>query len=190
MTDLAEMQRSSAPRKGDWIQTYTGRQFWPLDPSWRDVVIEDIAHALSMLCRYGGHCKRFYSVAEHSVLLSRAMEPKHKLWALLHDATEAYLIDLPRPIKNFMPIYQEAEMRIEAAIIAQFALSPEMPAMVKLADRRILMDERAANMRNAPSKWTTDTTPLGVTLQFWSPEQAEAEFLSDFRALQKEMLHG
>jgi hypothetical protein len=70
----------SIAERGDWIQTATGRPFWPIDPRPEDIDIEDIAHALSMLCRFGGHCLRFYSVAEHSVLLSQYVAPEHKLW--------------------------------------------------------------------------------------------------------------
>ena len=66
-------------RKGDWMQTYTGRQFWPIDPRANEVHIEDIAHALSMMCRYNGHCRTFYSVAEHSVLVSQHVPPEHAL---------------------------------------------------------------------------------------------------------------
>ena len=82
-------------RRGGWIQTYTGRQFWPLDPRIEDIDIHDIAHALSHQCRYSGHCLRFYSVAEHSVLLSHHVAGEHMLWALLHDAWEAYLAAIP-----------------------------------------------------------------------------------------------
>ena len=69
-------------RKGGWIQTYTGRQFWPMDPRSHEVFIEDIAHSLSMMCRYAGHCERFYSVAEHSILLARHVSYENKLAAL------------------------------------------------------------------------------------------------------------
>lgn len=104
-------------RSGDWIQTATGGQFWPMDPQPDEIDINDIAHALAMLCRFGGHCLRFYSVAEHSVLLSHAVPPEHALWALLHDATEGYLVDMPRPIKAFLPGYKEAEAGIVRAVI-------------------------------------------------------------------------
>lgn len=84
-------------RRGDWMQTYTGRQFWPLDPLPEDVFIEDIAHALSMQCRYAGHVTRFYSVAEHSVLIARCAPPEAKLYALLgaSDAFEQFINNTP-----------------------------------------------------------------------------------------------
>lgn len=163
--------------RGDWIQTAMGHQFWPIDPRASEIVPEDIAHALSMLCRFGGHCLRFYSVAEHSVLLARAVAPDHRLWALLHDATEAYLVDVPRPLKPFLVGYREAEDKIALAVCERFGLPVQMPAAVKAADTRILTDERQQNMAPAPKPWSTDTEPLGVTLQFWSPSQARDEFL-------------
>lgn len=114
------MGSNNSRLRGDWIQTYSGRAFYPLAPYPQDVCIEDIAHALSQLCRFGGHCRRFYSVAEHSVLLSRVVVPEFQLWALLHDASEAYLVDVPRPIKKQLPAYVEAERRVMAAICARF----------------------------------------------------------------------
>lgn len=99
-----------------WIQTYTGRQFWPLEPAVEDVSITDITHALSMLCRFGGHSRSFYSVAEHCInvtlLAVRRFPEILPIHALLHDAAEAYLVDLPSPIKHELPVYQEAEHTI------------------------------------------------------------------------------
>src|SRR5580692_700756 len=117
--------------RGDWIQTATGRQFWPMDPRPDEIFIDDIAHALSMLCRFGGHCLRFYSVAEHSVLLSRVAPQKHKLWALLHDASEAYLVDVPRPIKPMLVGYKAAEEKIQRAIAVRFNLHFGIPEDIK-----------------------------------------------------------
>src|SRR5665213_153577 len=86
-------------RIGNWMQTYTGKQYWPCDPRPEEVFIIDIAHALSQMCRYSGHCIHFYSVAEHSVLLSRyASTLETKKWSLLHDASEAYITDIIRPV--------------------------------------------------------------------------------------------
>lgn len=169
--------------RGDWIQTSMGRQFWPIDPRPGEVFIDDIAHALSLMCRFGGHCLRFYSVAEHCVLLSRVAEPRDKLWALLHDAGEAYLVDMCRPIKPFIHGYNEAEEKIMRAICVRFNLHLGCPATVKKLDQAILMDERLQNMALAPAAWSTDIAPLGIELQFWSPEEARAEFLAAFESL-------
>lgn len=172
-----------AQDRGDWIQTALGRQFWPIDPRADEIFIDDIAHALSMLCRFGGHCLRFYSVAEHSVLLSRAAAPEHKRWALLHDASEAYLVDVPRPLKPFLEGYELAEDKIARAVCDRFGLDPIMPLEVRALDRAILTDERRQNMATAPKPWSTDTDPIGVALQFWSPTRAKREFLFEFGQL-------
>jgi hypothetical protein len=169
--------------RGDWIQVASGRQFWPMDPRPTEVFIDDIAHALSLLCRFGGHCLRFYSVAEHSVLLSRHVSAPHKLWALLHDASEAYLVDVPRPLKPFLIGYEAAEGKIMRAIAVRFNLHLGLPAEVKALDRAILTDERLQNMAAAPQPWSTDTDPIGVNLHCWSPDEARREFLLEFERL-------
>lgn len=170
-------------RRGDWMQTATGRKFWPIDPRPNEVFIEDIAHALGMLCRFGGHCMRFYSVAEHSVLLSRAAAKEHKLWALMHDAAEGYILDMVRPLKPFLTGYSDVEAALMRAICVRFGLHLELPAAVKVLDRRILADEKQQNMLQPPEAWKDMAEPLGVTLQFWSPERACAEFLGEFARL-------
>ena len=98
-----------------FIGTFSGLRFWPLDPNPEKILIADIAHALAHQCRFGGHASKFYSVAEHSVHVSKLCLPEHALWGLLHDASEAYLVDLPRPLKllpEFAP-YREAERRLQ-----------------------------------------------------------------------------
>ncbi|WP_199520065.1 hypothetical protein [Fulvimarina endophytica] len=180
MTQAEQTHAAHTAREGDWMQTATGRQFWPIDPRPEEVCIEDIAHALSMLCRFGGHCRRFYSVAEHSVLLSRSVAPEHALWALMHDASEAYLVDVPRPIKPSLMGYREAEDRIMSAVCERFDMPVDMPAEVKHADGRILADEAAQNMEVPPVTWNDTGAPLGVELQFWTPERARHELLSRF----------
>jgi len=172
-------------RRGDWMQTATGRQFWPIDPRPEEVHIEDIAHALSLMCRYGGHCLRFYSVAEHSVLVARATSPEHRLWALLHDAAEAYVADVIRPLKPFLRDYQNIEDGVMRAICQRFGLDVIMPQEVKDLDIRILMDEKAQNMALEPAPWIK-AEPLGVQLRFWQPGRARAEFLRLFG----ELTHG
>jgi hypothetical protein len=169
-------------RIGDWMQTAHGRQFWPCDPRPSEIFLDDIAHALSMLCRYGGHCRRFYSVAEHSVLLSHVVSAEDARWALLHDASEAYIVDVPRPLKPFLAGYAAAEEAIMAAVCRRFGLPEAMPPRVKAADRSILTDEMMQAMETPPVPWSTAGEPLGVTLQFWTPDIARERFLD--RALQ------
>ena len=171
--------------RGDWMQTATGRQFWPMDPRPHEVFIEDIAHALSMICRFGGHCRRFYSVAEHSVLIARAAAPKHKLWALLHDAPEAYIGDQIRPLKKHLAAYREAEQKIMRAICVRFGLHLDRPVSVKALDLALLMDERHQAMSEPPAAWDVEVEPLGVQLEFWNPVRAEREFLRAFKKLGK-----
>ncbi|MBI1620122.1 phosphohydrolase [Aquamicrobium zhengzhouense] len=177
-------------RQGDWIQTFTGRQFWPLDPDAADIDIEDIAHALSMQCRFAGHCNRFYSVAEHSFYIARYLESQGapvivRLWGLLHDATEAYLVDLPRPIKISMPDYREAEGRLMRVIAQCFDLPTDtMPEAVKDADRRILSDEAAQNMCTPPAPWSGMREPLGITINCFPQTVAKNLFLSEFQRLE------
>lgn len=169
--------------RGDWIQTYTGKRLYPADPQPNDIVILDIAHALSMLCRFGGHCIRFYSVAEHSVLLARAM-PNDTLasWALMHDASEAYLADVPRPIKPQLVGYRAIEERLQSVIFERFGLIGNLPPEVKQADSAILMAERV-NMAPSDYEWSGLPDPLPVTLQYWTPQQAEQEFLGMYERL-------
>lgn len=136
-------------RKGDWIETYTGKKFWPLDPRPEDVCIEDIAHALSLICRFNGHCKHFYSVAHHSVLCCKLASlkghgPRIRLLALLHDAAEAYVTDIPRPIKGYIEGYKDIENRVQVAILG--ALGIDLPTKkekmdVKILDRIMLSTE-------------------------------------------------
>jgi hypothetical protein len=170
-------------RIGDWIQTYSGRQFFPLDPRADEIHIEDVAHSLSLQCRYAGHCRRFYSVAEHSVHLARFVSAPNKLWALLHDASEAYLVDVPRPVKPALTGYKGLEQCVMLEIAIRFNLSWPMPQEVHDADMRICVDEKAQNM--APGlMWGIDgLEPLGITLPCWMPQRAEREFLKCFREL-------
>lgn len=164
--------------RGSWMQTFTGRRFYPLDPRPEEIDPVDIAHALSLICRYGGHTTRFYSVAEHCVHLSYAVPAEHALWALLHDATEAYVGDMVRPLKHHMPEYRAAEDQVAIAVAKRFGLDPMWidSAVVKDADNRILLDERAAVM--APTEeWQQDgLKPLGVTIEGWDPLWAELKY--------------
>lgn len=167
-------------RKGDWMQTYTGRMFWPIDPRHQEIHIHDIAHALSMMCRYNGHCKRFYSVAEHSVLVSQNVSPENALWGLLHDAPEAYLADIVKPAKPYIAGYKEAERRIMDEVCIKFGLPGDEPPDVKYADTAILADELEQVMGTAPHDWNLPYDALGVVINCLSPEAAKQLFLHRF----------
>ncbi len=161
-----------------------------MDMRAEEIDIHDIAHALSMQCRYAGHCVRFYSVAEHSVLVARYLMARRyrdrgvtARTGLMHDATEAYLVDVPRPVKRFLAGYKEAESNVWAAVAARFDLPVDMPKAVHDADNRILWDEQAQNMRPCKAKWSGIPDPLGIELKFWSPVEAEVMFMATFHQL-------
>lgn len=167
-------------KKGDWMRTFTGKNFYPHDPHPEDIVIEDIAHALSMMCRFNGHCNQFYSVAEHCILISDNVSKHNALWGLLHDASEAYISDIVRPAKNSMPEYKRVEHNITVAVCKKFGLSLEMPEEVKLVDLLINGDEAEQLL---PHPWDRALPKLGVEIKALSPAKAKQEFLDRFNKL-------
>lgn len=173
------------PRKGHWMQTYTGVPYWPLDPSPLDVNIRDIAHALSMLCRYTGHVRKFYSVAEHSVLMSYMVPEQHAFQALMHDATEAYVGDVGRPLKRSLDEYGPIEERNWWAICEKFGMEYQLHPDVKQADNDILLNEADALMGTPPLPWNVPNAVKrgGIVITGWYPEMAEIMFLDRFTDL-------
>src|SRR5262249_12825604 len=171
--------------RGDWVQTATGRQVWPMGPRPLQGFIEGIPHSLSLIFRVCGPCRPFYSVAEHSVLVARVAAPEHKPWALLHDASEAYIGDQIRPLKKHLAAYRKAEQKIMRAICVRFGLHLDQPASVKALDLALLMDERHQAMTEPPAAWDVEVEPLGVKLEFWNPPRAEREFLRVLKKLGK-----
>lgn len=173
-------------RKGDWMITFTGRAFWPLDPRPEDIAIEDIAAALSKLCRFGGHTVKFYSVAEHLVHCASKAPAGFGKAALMHDASEAYLSDVIRPIKAHLTNYKDIETNLERVIAEKFGLPWPMPREVKALDEAIIADEKEQACASSPpiawSHWDNETKPLGVVLQFWKPKRAAREFLRAFHS--------
>jgi hypothetical protein len=179
-----------ATRQGGWIQTRTGRKFWPLDPRPEDVHIEDIAHALAMKCRYGGHCLRFYSVAEHSVLVSQFLPPELALWGLLHDAGEAYLADVPRPVKQQLTGFHALEAAVLRAVAVRFGLQGVVePPEVKRIDTALLSDERKVLMAPlldgaaSDAEWGATEPGVGAHVRGLDPVAAAELFLQRFAEL-------
>ena len=171
-------------RNGDWIQTFTGQKYYPADPRPGEVFLLDISHALSMLCRYTGHCHQYYSVAEHSWHISYLVSPRHALAGLLHDATEAYTNDISRPLKRSLPDYKAIEHLNWLAISTAFGLPEVLPDEVHEADRNMLTVEKAALLRPEP-QWETDfgLPRSPVKIFAWRPEIAEQMFLRRFYEL-------
>lgn len=176
---------------GFFMQTFTGRKFYPLAPRAEDVDPLDIAHSLALQCRYNGHVNKFYSVAEHCILMSDYfLDGNHPLLAkkaLLHDGTETFVGDMIRPLKHQpeMQVFREAEDKVGEAIAERFGLATLESVTVKVADSRILLTERAALMGGkVAGTWAVDgMEPLPVTIRAWQPKTAEAEYLARMEAL-------
>jgi 5'-deoxynucleotidase YfbR-like HD superfamily hydrolase len=164
---------------GHWITTYTGEKFHYLNPSRFEIHIEDIAHALSLTCRFGGHCKMFYSVAEHSVRVSGLVQNKYKLKALLHDAHEAYLHDVPRPIKHDMTQYKKFADVIQLAISNKFYCPIDGDKEIKHADDVLLSTEKEFMIKNIED-WAELPEPL-KSFRPMNWKNAERQFLKKFK---------
>jgi len=172
-------------KEAAWIQTYSGRRFNPTNPNPDAVVIQDIAHALSMQCRFTGHTKKFYSVAQHSVYVSHICNEEDALWGLLHDASEAYLVDVPRPLKRSgkFQAYLDYEAQMQEAICKRFGLPIQEPPSVKKADTKLLATEARDLMSPLHSDWVNRATPLPFTIDAWEPQKAKNMFMQRFYEL-------
>ena len=170
--------------RGSFITTLSGAEFDIENPNVGDIPMYDIAHALSMNCRYNGHITRFYSVAEHSVIVSRLVPPEDALWGLLHDVTEAFVPDIPRPFKPYIDGFKEVEGRIHESISKVFGLSEEEPDSVFDIDNRIVADEATVLFPSPPS-WVEDYELLGCgdMIIGLAPVLARQQFLSRFEEL-------
>lgn len=172
-----------------YIETVSGKKFYFLNPQPNDFRIYDIAHALSMNCRYTGHCEQFYSVAEHSWHMARMAPPEHKLACLLHDASEAYITDIASPIKQHLPDYQQMEDLILSRLFSAYDLEYPLHPLVKHLDLTMLSTEAHYLLRSRGDTWDMwkyikrppvlhDYKPICM-----SPQRARTLFLETFYEL-------
>jgi 5'-deoxynucleotidase YfbR-like HD superfamily hydrolase len=178
-------------RIGEWIGMADGRRFWPLDPRPGEVDASDIAHSLARTCRFAGRCERFYSVAQHSVLVARLVkgagvdDRELLLHALLHDAAEAYLGDIIRPVKGalwverdgYFESFATTEARLLACIRARFGLqelSAEESNLIKAADDVALATE-ARDLMGDP-RWPGLPEPIAEAVVPVPPVPAQRQF--------------
>lgn len=171
-------------KRNNTIRTYSGITFSPLNPRADDIAIEDIAHSLSLLCRFAGHTSVFYSVAQHCVSISELVTPQFALAGLLHDGSEAYIVDMPSPVKHSeeMSGYREIEKYLQGVIYNRYGLSTIEPTDVKTMDRLLLRTEQRDLLGVTLPK---STAVLSDTIVPWSPDLAEHRFLTRFRELYK-----
>ena len=183
--------RSEDHQPDGWIDTWSGKRFFPLRPSAQEVDIGDIASSLAHQCRFGGHTREYYSVAQHCVhvaeLLLNSGDPDLALWGLLHDAAEAYLLDLPRPIKRApgMELYRAAEQEVLQVVAERFCLEPHLPQAVREADERLFATEIRDLMNPRMREYTPLVQPLFETTVPWPPAVARVRYLEMFNDLQK-----
>jgi len=178
------------------IKVSAGHYVDLLNPDPATIDVSSIAAALSKICRFGGHCPRFYSVAEHCVhatvlAMSESLHVTHGHRALLsvflHDAAEAYVGDMVKPLKLAVPQYVDIEQRIEAAIQQRFRIDfLEWHDVIKRYDRAMLKAEKTAMWPQDTAEWAefSEIEHRSVSLQFWEPEAAEMQFLACARTLQ------
>ncbi len=170
--------------KADYIRTFSGVDFTVFNPSPEQIDIIDIAHALSQICRYGGHSKTFYSVAQHSIAVSYLVKPENALCGLLHDATEAFFGDLPRPVKYKIPEYIKIENELYKNIAQKFSLPILIPDDVHEVDSLMITEyEWDYFMLKNPQEKHKEF--YNLFFKFESFEKTKQDFLDRFYELQK-----
>ena len=172
-------------KKESWMQTFTGKKFFPFDPKAEDVNIKDIAHSLSLQCRFNGHCKRFYSVAQHSVLVSLIVKPEQKLAALLHDAAETYFGDIIRPVRKNIKQIQPIEDKILKTILEHFKIKNYDENEILKADNIVLITEKRDLLSQSPDEWkeAKGSKPFPKKIRALPPKIAEEMFLKRYQKL-------
>ena len=178
----------SYPRKmitTPYVSTFLGNRFYPLTPRIDHIAIEDIAHGLAYQCRFNGQTHEFYSVAQHSLIVASLVPTDLRLAALLHDAAEAYLGDMVKPLKVLMPAFAAIEDQVSAMIASAFGVDFSDYAPIKRADLIALATEKRDLMPHSTERWTylDGIRPLPQRIVAMSPDQAKREFLGEFTRL-------
>lgn len=169
---------------GPTILLHSGEYFDYENAEGSFFTIDDIARGLSHTCRFVGQCERFYSVAEHSVYVSSIVPLEHALAGLMHDAAEAFVGDMPKPLKVMCPDYQAVEKRVERAVLERFGLTLPLHPSVKEADIVMLATEQAQIMRNRDDwEYTRGRAVADIAIQCWPPDEAMRRFLERFKYL-------
>lgn len=188
------------------IQTYSGKLFDIENPSIDDIDINDIAHSLSMQCRFAGHTLDFYSVAEHSILCAsiamrmfsdeahtpggQKISLRRLLPILLHDASEAYITDIPTPIKQYFPKLNKLEKKLQSLIYEHFKINDWNidNNLIKHIDGVILaMEKKRVLLHDIDWGWELPVPPR-IDPMFLSPEVARLEFIKCFKEYSSEEL--
>lgn len=192
-----EFATDTAYKAPSFIETFTGRAVWPLKTRVEDFSIIDIAHHLANQCRYSGATDWFYSTAQHCVLLADYMALVRKgsvldcYQILLHDGAEAYLVDIPRPVKQFMPAYRVWDKDITMMMREWAGLGAyPIPEWQDELDSRIVIDERLQLMSDSGLDWEHPCEMLGVNIEPWSPRRAEQEFLKRYATYAYQLFGG
>lgn len=167
-----------------WVETSSGTQFWFLNPQQDQINIKDIAWALSHIPRFGGHARKFVSVAEHSIYVSMLVPPALALEGLLHDGEEAYILDMPTPIKQFMPEYKEMGQKILRAIYTKYMLGMPATKAVKDADKAQMQVEANFLLPSRGETWVNRIEGAkGIEPKGLSQSEAYYKFLEVFNTL-------
>lgn len=167
------------------MQTYTGKKFWPFDPRPEEIDIIDLAHSLSLQCRFNGQCKMFYSVAQHSVLVSEIVKNEQALAALFHDAPESYIGDIIEPVKKDLKGINSIENKILNVILEHFNIKNYNKEEIHKADKILLVTEMRDLMTSPPETWRESNiyAPLPKRIIPLSPKRAERLFLKRYDEL-------
>lgn len=167
----------------NYIYTYTGKKFYFTDPQIEDIDIIDIAHSLSLQCRFNGHLPKFYSVAEHSWKISYRLPDEFALWGLLHDAAEAYISDVPHPVKCEIDTIEKIENRILEIICQKYNLIWPMPEIVKKVDGRMGTSEMLIMMNKEEKDYGNNKAFENIKFDCYLPYYIEQMFLIRFGGL-------